>query len=70
MEKAQRLMNYVMTYPNTYIRYYTSDMIINIDSDAAYLVAPRARSRVVGYYYLSSIPHATKHPRFNGAILV
>ena len=45
-------------------------MILNIDSDAAYLVAPKARIRVADYYHLSSISHATKHPRVNGAILV
>ena len=33
-------MDYLATYPNAYIRYYASDMILNIDSDAAYLVAP------------------------------
>ena len=32
-------MDYAATFPNTYVRYYASDMILNIDSDAAYLVA-------------------------------
>ena len=31
-------MDYVATYPNAYTRYYASDMILNIDSNAAYLV--------------------------------
>ena len=70
MEKAQRLMDYVHTYPNAYIRFHASDMILNIDSDAAYLVAPKARSRVAGYYHLSSNPLISKHPTLNGAILV
>ena len=33
MSKAQRLMDYVATYPDTHIRFYASDMIPNIDSD-------------------------------------
>ena len=41
-------MDYVHTYPNAYIRFYTSDIILHVDSDAAYLVAPKARSRIAG----------------------
>ena len=63
-------MDYVHTYPNTYIRFYASDMILDIDSDAAYLVAPKARSRVAGYYHLASIPNVTEYPRLNETILI
>ena len=42
----------------------------HIDSDAAYLVAPNARSRIAGYFHLSDHPNITKHPTLNGAILV
>ena len=61
-------MDYLATYPNAYIRYYASDMVLNIDSDAAYLVAPKARSRVAGYYHLTNNPSTTKNPHLNGAI--
>ena len=70
MDKAQQLMDYVATYPDTYIRFYASDMILNIDSDAAYLVAPKSRSRVAGYFHLASIPKIHEHPKLNGAVLV
>ena len=63
-------MDYVATYPNTYIRFYASDMVLNIDSDAAYLVAPKARSRVAGYFHFSSTPNVIETSRLNGAILV
>ena len=69
-DKAQQLMDYLNTYPNAYIRYYASDMVLHIDSDAAYLVAPNARSRIAGYFHLSDHPNITKHPTLNGAILV
>ena len=69
-KKAQQLMDYMHTHPNTYILYYASGMILLIDSDAAYLVAPKSRSRVAGYFYLSDYPDVIKHPTLNGAILV
>ena len=55
-KKCIQLMDYVATYPNCYLRYHASDMILNIDSDAAYLVLPKAKSRIAGYYHLSSSP--------------
>ena len=69
-EKAQRLMDYVYTYPNTFIRYYASDMVLHIDSDAAYLVAPKARSRVAGYFHLSNHPNNKSKNTLNGAVHV
>ena len=69
-EKAQRLMDYLNTYPSAYIRYYASDMVLHIDTDAAYLVAPKARSRVAGFFHLSNHPNITKNPKLNGPILV
>ena len=69
-EKAQQLMDYVHTNPNAYIRYYASGMILLIDSDTEYLVAPKSRSRVAGYFYLSDYPNVLKHPKLNGAILL
>ena len=52
--KAKRIMDYVATYLNTYIRYHASNMILTIDSDAAYLVAPKARSCVAGYLHMNN----------------
>ena len=52
-------MNYVNTYPNAYIRFYVSDIILHVDRDAAYLVAPKARSRIAGYFHLSDHPNIT-----------
>ena len=67
---AQQLMDYLHTHPNTFVRFYASDMVLHVDSDAAYLVLPKARSRVAGYFHLSAHPNITKHPQLNGAILV
>ena len=70
LTKAPQIMDYVGTYPHTYIRYHASDMVLHVDSDAAYLVAPKAQSQVAGFYPLSSHPTKTPHPTINGAILV
>lgn len=55
-DQCQQLMDYAATYPNTVVRYYASGMIIFVDSDAAYLVLPNAKSRIAGCHYLSSLP--------------
>ena len=59
MESANKKItmsrNYLATYPNAKIRYHASDMALYIDSDIAYLLLPKSRSRIVGYYYLSCI---------------
>ena len=70
MRKAIRLMDYLHTYPHAYIRYHASNMVLHLDSHAAYLVVPKARSRVAGYFHLSDHPNITKHPKLNGAVLV
>ena len=65
-------MNYAHTYPSATIRYKASDMQLHDDSDTAYLVLPKARSRGAGLFYLSSHtpPNtALPTPPPNGAIL-
>ena len=71
-EKLHMLLDYMHTYPIAKIRYNASDMILNIDSDAAYLVLPGAKSRVAGYYYLGTTPNQkdTQNPTINGAVHV
>lgn len=68
-DECEQLMDYAATYPHVIVRYYASDMILNIDSDAAYLVLPNAKSRIAGYFYLSSDPINTPPP-INAPVLV
>ena len=58
-KKAKMLMDYLYTYPNATIRYHASDMVLVFDTDAAYLVLPKARSRIAGWYVLTSDPDKT-----------
>ena len=66
--KCKRLLDYAATYQNAYIRYHASDMVLHVDSDAAYLVMPQARSRIAGYYQLLDYP--TREGAINGPLLI
>ena len=70
MNKAERVLDYVATYLDVYIRYHASDVVLHIDSDAAYLVAPQAKSRRAGFYQLSNNEMHGKPQSLNGGILV
>ena len=54
LEATRYFLNYAATYPNATLRYQSSDMILTIDSDAAYLVCPQAWSRAGGMHYLTN----------------
>ena len=55
---TEQVVNYFMHYAynnqDAKIIYKASNMILQSDSDAAYLVAPKARSCAGGYHYLGS----------------
>ena len=55
MEKANWLMDYLHTYPNSVIRFHASNIILKISSDAAYLMQPKACSRITVHYHLGWI---------------
>ena len=54
-EVFEIFMDYLSTNPNAKIKFRASDMQLFIDSDAAYLIHPKARSREGGYHYLGNI---------------
>ena len=54
IKTCDMLMDYAHTHPDAKIRYHTSDMQLYIDSDDAYLVLPKARSRGAGHFYFSN----------------
>ena len=47
-------MDFVATYPNEKIRDCKKDIILFVESDAAYLVLPNAKSRFAGHFYRSN----------------
>ena len=66
-QQCNRLMDYVATYPDAYIRYHASNLILSVDSDASYLVLPKARSRIAGFFQLTD---AKDSPNRNGPLQV
>ena len=54
VEKLTMLLDYLSTHSNAVIRFNASDMVLHVETDAAYLVAPKARSRIAGFYYCSN----------------
>ena len=66
-EKAEHFLTYAATHPNATIKYYKSDMILKIHSDASYLSEQQGRSRAGGHFYLGNQEHTTDPP--NGPIL-
>ena len=70
-QKIQLLFNYAATYPNTSLCLCAYDMILHIDSNAAYLVLPKAYSCIAGYFHLASTTLSMPtHSNDNGAILI
>ena len=63
---TKHFLNYATSNPNVEIIYRASDMILQTHSDAAYLVAPKSRSRMARYHFLGDRNRVT----FNGPILV
>ena len=66
IEAVKYFLNYAACNPDARIIYRRSDMVLQADSDAAYLVCPEAKSRAGGYHFLGDKDNI----QFNGPILV
>ena len=58
------------TYSNVFVHFYTSNIVLMVDSDTAYLVMSNSKSRIAGYFQLSDHLTKTNNPKLNSAILV
>ena len=61
-DKAEHFLMYAATHPDATIKYYKSDMILNIHSDASYLSESQGRSHAGGHFYLGNKDHTTDPP--------
>ena len=68
--KAAMLMDYLHTYPDAVLRFHASDMILTMETDAAYLVLPQARSRAAAWFILGNDPNTHKQPMTNAPVHV
>ena len=65
--KAQHFLTYAASHPNATIKFYKSDMILKIHSNASYISERQGRSRAGGHFYLGN-QEDTPYPP-NGPIL-
>ena len=62
------MLNYLATNPDAMIQFMTSDMVLNIHSNALYLSEHNAKSRAAGYFLLSCLPRDGQPICLNGEI--
>jgi len=67
MGKAKQLLDYLATHSDATIRYPTSDMVMNVHSDASYLSESEARSRACGHFFMGWPPKDGDPIHLNGA---
>ena len=65
-EALRIFLDYLATHPEAEIIYQASDMQLQINYDAAYLVNKNARSRAGGYHFLGNLDGTL----FNGPIYI
>eukprot|EP00957_Ditylum_brightwellii_P005046 383797-Ditylum_brightwellii.AAC.1 len=51
------LLDYLSTYPNTRVQFYTLDMILQIHSNASFLLESKGQSTTGGYFLLVRTLH-------------
>ena len=70
LAKCVQLLDYLAHHSHAKIRFYASDMIMNIHSDASYLSEGRARSRTCGHFFMGWSPQDGEPIKLNGAFHV
>ena len=67
MEEEMQLLDYLATHPDAKVLFCTSNMILNIHSNASDLLEPLSRSRACGHFFLGWLPVEGELIRLNGA---
>jgi hypothetical protein len=67
MAHSVQLLDYLATNADTKIRFYASNMIMNIHLDASYLSESKARSRACGHCFMGWKPVDGQPIKLNGA---
>ena len=63
------MLDYLATNLNAQVRFYPSNMMLNVHSDASYLSEKDAKSRAAGHFFLDWEPGDDRPIRLNGLIL-
>jgi hypothetical protein len=64
--RINQFLDYMATHPGAKIQYCTSNMVLNVHSNALYLSAPHVQSRAGGYFFLGSTPRDGSPIHING----
>ena len=67
-KNVKQFLDYCATHPDTKIRYFASDMILQIHSNASNMNETKARSTVGGHYFLGKPIIENKPILLNSAI--
>jgi hypothetical protein len=70
MARCTQLLDYLSGHADTKVRFHASDMILNIHSDASYLLEANARSRTCGHFFMGWMPQDDEPIHLNGAFHV
>jgi hypothetical protein len=53
-DAMHKLLDYRATHPDAEVRFHSSDIVLQVSSDASYLSEPEARNRTGGPFYLGN----------------
>jgi hypothetical protein len=70
MSSCTQLLDYLSGNANATVRFHASDMILNIHSNASYLLKAKARSRACGHFFMGWMPTDGAPIQLNGAFHV
>jgi hypothetical protein len=56
MAKAKQLLDHLATHPDATICFRASDMILNVHSDASYLLETKGHSHACGHFFMGWSP--------------
>jgi hypothetical protein len=68
--KCMQLLDYLASNSEAKVRFYASDMIMNINLDASYLSETGACSRACGHFFMGWMPKHGEPIKINGAFYV
>ncbi len=68
--QCTQLLDYLSGHADPKVQFHTSDMILNIHSDASYLSEAKACSRACGHFFMGWMPRDGEPIRLNGAFHV
>jgi hypothetical protein len=70
MGRCINLLNYLMSNQDAKVCFHASDMVMNIHSDASYLLETKAHSRACGHFCMGWMPKNGEPIQLNGAFYV